>query len=143
VHELLAEVEWAALGDPEKLAAAWAARGARPDATKAALACLRAPELADVWVRPAGLAEVWRERAFEVVLDGAWVSGVFDRVVVGLPPGRATVFDIKTGPATTVAPHAGQLGLYRRAAARLTGLPEAAIRVEVVFTAVPARVRVT
>ncbi len=143
VHELLAEVEWTAPGDAEKLAAAWAKRGVGPEAAKAALACLRASELAEVWSRPTGWAEVWRERAFEVVLDGAWVSGVFDRVVVGRSPGRATVFDFKTGPATAVAPHAGQLGLYRRAAARLTGLPEAAVRVEVVFTAVPARAQVT
>jgi ATP-dependent helicase/nuclease subunit A len=113
--------------------------------------------------------EVWRERAFEIVLDGAWVTGVFDRVVVardaagstlsassgqaGSPQAgravRATVFDFKTdrlrgGGAEELgeaaARHAGQMALYRRAAARLLALPEDAVTAELVFTAVRARV---
>jgi hypothetical protein len=31
---------------------------------------------------PAAGGEVWRERAFEAVIDGVWVTGVIDRVVV-------------------------------------------------------------
>jgi ATP-dependent helicase/nuclease subunit A len=90
---------------------------------------------------------VWRERAFEVVLDEAWITGIFDRVVVERDAaGRAraaTVFDFKTDAldgaadaalAHAAARHAAQLGLYRRAAARLAGLPAEAVRAEVVFT---------
>jgi ATP-dependent helicase/nuclease subunit A len=141
VHALLADVEWVGEGGVEKFAEAWTMRGG---AGEEALACLRAPELAAVWTRP-GRAEAWRERAFEVVIDGAWVTGVFDRVVVERDQAghavRATVFDFKTGRAAgdadiaaAVARHAGQLNLYRQAAAVLTGLDVAAVACELVFT---------
>jgi ATP-dependent helicase/nuclease subunit A len=147
VHALFAEVEWAGEGDMGKLAEAWRARRVADGAIEETLACLRAPELAAVWARPAGAAraEVWRERSFEVVLDGTWVTGVFDRVVVSHDAAgrawRATVFDFKTdriedgaGLAPAVARHAGQLNLYRRVAAMLAGLPDAAVACELVFT---------
>jgi ATP-dependent exoDNAse (exonuclease V) beta subunit len=142
VHRLLAEIEWGAAREME---AAWAARGEPEMARAEALAVLRAPELAGVWSRPAGAqAEVWRERAFELVIEGAWVSGVFDRVVVERDAtgrtGRATVFDFKTDRAdegelaAAARRHDGQMRLYRQAAARLAGLPLGAVRAEVVFT---------
>jgi hypothetical protein len=73
----------------------WAKSGAE------AAARLAAPELADGWAKPASLpAEVWRERAFEVVFDGGRGTGVFDRVVVERDgsgrAGRAPVFDSGT-----------------------------------------------
>jgi ATP-dependent helicase/nuclease subunit A len=141
VHTLLAEVEWVSEGDVEKFAEAWRVRGG---AGEEALACLRASGLAAVWKRP-DRAEAWRERAFEVVMDGAWVTGVFDRVVIERDQAahavRATVFDFKTDRvagdadvAAAVARHAGQLNLYRRVAAVLTGLDVAAVACELVFT---------
>lgn len=142
VHRLLAEVEW---GTALEVEAAWVARGEPATVRAEALAALRAPELAGVWARPAAArAEVWRERAFEIVLDDAWVSGVFDRVVVERDAtGRAvgaTVFDFKTDRvdegelAAAAARHDGQMRLYRRAAAQLAGLPVETVRTEVVFT---------
>lgn len=142
VHALLAEIEW------------WNGEGERPrgQPQEEVLACLNAPELAGIWRKPAkGAAEVWRERAFEVVLDGSWVTGKFDRVTVTRnAAGRATsatVFDFKTDRledgadlAEAAARHAGQLNLYRRAAAVLTGLPPEAVACEVVFTQVRRRV---
>jgi ATP-dependent exoDNAse (exonuclease V) beta subunit len=116
------------------------------------LACLRAPELAGVFAPPVAGAEVWRERAFEAVIDGVWVTGVIDRVVVESGADgrarRATVFDFKTdrvtdepGEQTRAAQrHAGQVDLYRRVVARLAGLDETAVTGEVVFTAVRQRV---
>ena len=110
-------------------------------------ACLTAPELAGLWSRPdAAGAEVWRERPFEVVLEGVWISGVFDRVVVARDSaGRATaamVYDFKTNrvaepselPALA-ARHASQLNLYRRAAGILTGLDSALVTCHLVSTA--------
>ena len=88
--------------------------------------------------------EVWRERAFEIVLDGIWVTGVFDRVlVVKDPSGRAisaAVYDFKTDRnivqnlARATERHAGQITLYRRVVAVLTGLPEKMIKCILVFT---------
>jgi ATP-dependent helicase/nuclease subunit A len=143
VHDLLAQVEWLDAAGLERFRAAWAQRGA---AGEEAIGCLRAAELAGVWVRPAAAqAEVWRERAFEVVLDGVWVTGVFDRVVVERSAAgrveRATVFDFKTdrmegGDDTSAVTtrHAGQLNLYRRVAGKLTGLDAAAVGCELVLT---------
>jgi hypothetical protein len=169
VHALLAEVEWAGDGAVARLERTWRARGADAAARAVALACLRAPALAGIWSRPTTNAEVWRERKFEAVLDGAWVTGALDRVVVERDPAgstrstssgqagspqagraaRATVFDFKSdrlrgGDAEELAEaatrHAGQMALYRRAVARLLGLPENAVAAELVFTAARARV---
>lgn len=154
VHALLAQVEWCAPGEVAERERAWRAAGVADEALAHALGCLRAPALAEVWTRPHGPAEVWRERAFEIVLDEAWVTGVFDRVVLTRDDaGRvtaATVFDFKTDPVAAGAAegeralprHAAQLNLYRRVVARLTGLAEAEVRAEVVFTAGPIRLAV-
>jgi len=142
IHALLAEVEWVESVTVEALVLGWTKRGEEPTVIATVVACLRAPALADVWTRPAGRADVWRERAFEIVLDGIWISGVFDRVVVSPDDGVATVFDFKTGGPTEGTLHETQMKLYRRAAARLTGLREDAIRAEVVFTATGVRARV-
>ncbi|HEX2852089.1 MAG TPA: UvrD-helicase domain-containing protein [Opitutaceae bacterium] len=150
LHRLFAEVEWASDPAMEKIAALWSGCGV---AGEEALACLRAPELAGVWTRPEGAteAEVWRERAFEVVLDGAWVTGVFDRVVVerdgkGIAR-RATVFDFKTDRigderevAATVLRYAGQLNLYRKVAAVLLELKREAVTCELVLAKMHRRV---
>jgi hypothetical protein len=126
VHALLAEVEWLAAGDDGKnFAQAWRERGVEAAAFAAALGCLRAPELTGVWAQRAG-AEVWRERAFELVLDGAWVTGVCDRVCVERDARgravRATVFDFKTD-----------------AVARLAGVDDRAVACELVFTRLARR----
>lgn len=143
VHALLAEVEWLDEAGLKRFEAAWQGLGA---AGQEALGCLRAPELARVWQRPAvPRAEVWRERAFEVVLDGVWVTGVFDRVVVAQDSQgraiRAEVFDFKTDLVTgeaglkeLVARHAAQLELYRQVAAVLAGLDVAAVECQLVAT---------
>ncbi|MBI3887261.1 MAG: UvrD-helicase domain-containing protein [Opitutae bacterium] len=143
VHGLLAEVEWAGPAEIAARAAAWAPRGA---AGEEALACLRAAELAEIFTPPpAGRTEVWRERAFEVVLDGAWVTGIFDRVLVRRGaegrPERVLVVDFKTdrieagaGVGAVQARYAAQLELYRRAAAVLAGVPVARVSCVLVLT---------
>lgn len=140
LHALLAEVEWGSEADAER----WHGRDGAPAVVEEARACLMAPELARVWTAAPG-AEVWRERAFEVVLDGAWVTGVFDRVVIERTKDgrvrRATVYDFKTerfpphvDPAVRAVQHAGQLQLYRRAVAALTGASPQSVAAEIVFT---------
>jgi hypothetical protein len=151
VHALLAAVAWREDGALEKLATAWRTEGF---AGEEALGCLRAPALESVWSRPSPHAELWRERAFEIVLDGAWVTGVFDRVVVerdgGGRPLRMAIYDFKTdrgieGPGLpeAVERHAAQLNLYRRVAAVLGGVPLAAVQCNLVFTRTAQRVTVS
>jgi ATP-dependent exoDNAse (exonuclease V) beta subunit len=148
VHALFAEVEW---GDavPEE---AWRARGVPADVVAEVTACLRAPALAGLWRRPVD-AILWRERAFEIVLDGAWIAGVFDRVVIDRDPRggvrSVTVFDFKTDRVAGAADveeavhrHLPQLTLYRRVAAVLAGVPVTEVTAELVFTALRRRVPV-
>lgn len=143
VHRLLAQVEW---GPAMDAVARWSTVGEPADAVAEAQAVLMASELAGVWQRPLGgaQAEVWRERSFEMVWDEAWVTGTIDRVVIERTVEgralRATVYDFKTErvePTEAVAAarqHDSQMRLYRQAVARLTGLPEMAVRAVVVFT---------
>ncbi len=149
VHALLAEAEW---GTGAECEADWAARGVPPDALAEARACLRSPALSGVWAR-AARAEVWRERAFEIVLDEAWVTGVFDRVVVERDArgavARVTVFDFKTdrvGDAAALAEavhrHTPQVKLYCRVAAALARVARETVAGELIFTHGARRVRV-
>ena len=142
VHALLAEIEWAGPDDLVRLAGAWTERG---PAGEEALACVRASALADVFSRPADRAEVWRERAFEVVLDGAWVTGVFDRVIIERAAdgrsSRVAVVDFKTdridpveGVERILSRYAAQMELYQRAAAVLAGLSVERVTCELVLT---------
>lgn len=153
VHALLAQIEWLTPDQLAPVREAWIQAAASDAALSEAWRCVQAPALAEVWARPAGTAEVWRERAFEVLLDGAWITGVFDRVVVRRDaqgaPCDAVVFDFKTdrvGGADDVARaverHTPQLALYRRVVAVLTGLAPEAVRAELVFSATGTRVAV-
>ena len=152
-HRLLATVEWVRAAEVSQMAQSWRSAGEPEETVALVSACLVEPELGAIWRRPAGNVTVWRERAFEVVLDGAWVTGVFDRVVVerggdGAPVG-AVVVDYKTDavpsePAlrSAVARHTPQMETYRRAAAVLLGVEETLVRTELVFLAARRRVEV-
>jgi len=145
VHAALATVEWWDPAAAEAWAEARRQEGMAERVIAEAAGGLVEPALAEVFQRPAGAAEVWRERAFEVVIDDTWVTGVFDRVVVARGDGeaeaRVSVFDFKTdrraddgGGEAAVERHAGQLNLYRRVAAMLTGVPPGRVRCAIVLT---------
>ena len=74
--------------------------------------------------RPEGFVELWREKPFEVFLDGAWMSGRFDRVTFFTTPDglAAEIIDFKSSLKNPER-HAPQLEAYRRAVAALTGIP--------------------
>jgi ATP-dependent exoDNAse (exonuclease V) beta subunit len=152
VHALFATVEWWREAGAEEWLAARRAERAEAGELAEVLACLRASDLTGVFAPPTAGGEVWRERAFEAVIDGIWVTGVIDRVVVERGADgrarRATVFDFKTDRvadgsgelARAAQQHAGQVDLYRRVVARLTGLEETAVKAQVIFTTVRRRV---
>jgi ATP-dependent exoDNAse (exonuclease V) beta subunit len=88
-----------------------------------------------------------------VVLDGEWISGVFDRVVVTRSPDgqavEATVVDFKTDRIlgesairSAADKHTAQLNLYRRVVATLTQIEISRIRCEVVFTRLRCATRI-
>lgn len=104
-HERLAAIEW------------W------PDAPT--------EDLREAFTKPADFVELWREKPYEILADGVWESGVFDRVV--FTKGGATVYDFKRARpkrgegdaefrARLDATYSGQLESYRNAVSRLSGL---------------------
>jgi ATP-dependent exoDNAse (exonuclease V) beta subunit len=153
IHAMFESVDW---WDASRLAAWTAARqaeGANPAALEVALRCLQSPALAKVFFRPSSAATVWREKAFEIVLDGVWLTGVFDRVVLENDSAgraqRAFVYDFKTDRvqsdadiARAQATHGRQFDLYRRVAAILTSLPPSSVAGGLVLTAPVAVVEI-
>ena len=139
VHEIFEQIEWNDETIPELLKQF---RQKNPAATDEVARCLDTEEIGELF-KSDTQAEVWRERAFELVVGGEFCSGVFDRVV--LRKDNAEIIDFKTdrvdsnGLAEAVQRHQPQLALYRRVLARLTGLKEEAITCRLVFTR-PARV---
>ncbi len=146
IHGLFEAIEWLDDVDPGDVAAAW--RTNNPDGPEGVeaefLEALSHAAIRGVLMRPDAPVEVWRERPFEVLLDGDWVSGTFDRVVLvpaaGGAVSAATILDFKTdraqGPALDlrVGHHRPQMELYRRALAAVLGLDRSHIRWELVFT---------
>ena len=122
VHEALAGMEWMEtttlqLGNLS-IEAANLVRG-----------FLKKPIAQEVFTKPEQPHDLWRERAFDVTLDGQWVSGVFDRVVVHRSdegaPLSATIYDFKTdhGSAAEIDErYAGQMEVYRKAVCQLLSL---------------------
>ena len=125
LHALCEQIEWLAPGEIPELP------GAAP-ADRAQLAeFLGRPALHRLFERPAGRVELLREQAFEVVLDGQWLSGKIDRLELERDadgrPIRARVFDFKTDQAPNVERHRPQMDDYRRAVARLFALAPAQV----------------
>jgi ATP-dependent helicase/nuclease subunit A len=152
VHEMMAEVTWWEAGMPvEPLMERWRELGwvvpgdvVSDRALELVLPMLGSEAGQEALRRPGGEVRLWREKPFDFIDSGAWVSGVFDRVVVECDAdGKATaahVLDFKTDEAADeaqlqekAAGYAPQLALYRRAVARLTGLSEERIRTRLLF----------
>jgi superfamily I DNA/RNA helicase len=87
-------------------------------------------------VRPHDALSLWREKGYELFVDGKWESGRFDRVVFTGTEAerRATICDFKTNAmragesegefaARMRETYAPQMDAYRRALAHLTGIP--------------------
>ncbi len=136
LHEALSRIEWL---DPD---------AGQPCAIPSDdLDLASASPLRDALLRPPNAIELWRECAFELVADGEWVSGTFDRVVFSDGPEgrRADIFDFKTNRRRVGESeeafeqrlrdtYAGQMAGYRRALARLANLPEHAIFCSLLLT---------
>jgi ATP-dependent helicase/nuclease subunit A len=156
IHRLFERIEWIEDADIEGVVAAWReeameSAAVRRDVEAQFRNCAASPEVRAVLARPAGAArcEVWRETPFDWVRetgDGPEiVTGRFDRVVVERDasgrPLRATVVDFKSNRvaderqmAETAEGYRGQMRDYAAAAARLLGLPAAAVKAKLLFT---------
>ena len=121
VHRTLARISWIdeGLPDPASLP---------PEAAALIATFLQTNTAARLFARPSGPCSLWREKAFDVALEGQWISGVFDRVVIHRnesgQPLRAAIYDFKTDEGDLAETYGTQMGLYRKSLGFLIGLPE-------------------
>jgi ATP-dependent exoDNAse (exonuclease V) beta subunit len=83
--------------------------------------------------------ELWRERSFEIVLDGEWITGTCDRVVILAD--HAEIVDFKTDTIldetslrARTEGYRPQVELYRKVVARLLGWPPERVAARLLFT---------
>jgi ATP-dependent exoDNAse (exonuclease V) beta subunit len=144
VHALFEQIEWLDEMDVAALEKFWQAvpcadESVRTRALEEVRRSLEAPAARATLSRPSPQAECWREKRFEILLKGEWLSGTFDRVMI--EPDRATILDFKTDKVETdeafsarVEGYTPQLQTYREVLSRMTGLPQAALHCRLLFT---------
>lgn len=152
IHEMFQRVTWIDESDADALAAEWASGAAcgpavRRDAVEQFKKAMSAPEVRAALARPAGRAELWREKRFDLVEGRDWITGTFDRVVIRRD-GRgevegAEILDFKSDRVRNDADirraaetYRGQMTLYRVALCRMLGCPGDRIAVKLLFTRV-------
>jgi len=145
MHRALAQVSWVEDMATAQIRSALAAAETGENVIESAIVAVTSPDLASVFSRKdRGTVELWRERSFEIVLEGNWITGVFDRVMVYRDESgkitAATVVDFKTDAvesaeklAAAVKRHRPQLKTYRQVVARLTRLPLEHVDGQLVF----------
>lgn len=151
VHAIFESIEWIGADTMEIVSSQLDDRSDLASATAKEIRsqidrCLSDGAFAQALTRPDLEVELWREKRFEILLDGEWISGVFDRVVIGSD--TATVIDFKTDRVETnseiaaaVERHRPQLELYRRVLSVLIGMPADRITAKLLFTG-PGKVAV-
>jgi len=125
IHRDLARIEW--LDAPAELAPRLS-----PEARKLLGKFLVSPTARSLFTAPSEPVRLWREKAFDVIVSGQRISGVFDRVVIHAD--RAELIDFKTDKGTAAQlreTHTPQLRLYRQSLASLLRWPEAQISVAI------------
>lgn len=89
-----------------------------------------------IFTRPSGACVLWREQPFDVLVDGRWISGAFDRVAIRQEadgrPAAAAIYDFKTDQGPLPKSYRKQMELYRKSLGVLLALPEAQIAARLV-----------
>lgn len=158
LHELLSKVEWTDTFDPEQLAQIWSRDCVGQDALKTPvirnfLTAMQSPEIRNELKKPEGQAILWREKPFDTIVDGEWIAGQFDRVVIRCDTdGRmisAVIQDFKSNRIDSpseldrlATDYAGQMDLYAVSLANITGIDPLNIEKQLLFTAAGKVVRV-
>lgn len=129
VHRLLAQIDWV-----DDKAPAIPGEDRAAETVRKFVASAKGRK---ILARPPAETELWRERPFDVLLDGMLHSGTFDRVQIERKDGRAVsarIYDFKTDreAGDLQERYRDQLEIYRRAAAALLGLDFSAVSAEAV-----------
>jgi len=142
VHAAFERIEW--IHDMDQVNVLLSVDTA-PDVFEHVDKSLRSQEIAGLFIPPVKACDVWREQSFETLLDGKWISGVFDRVVImrddAGKPESAAILDFKTNRIDQpekleelTEHYRSQLETYRAVISRLTQLSAEKIKLLLVFT---------
>ena len=144
VHALFEQILWLDEMTAAELEKLWSMvpcqdAGIRTRALEEVRKCIAAAEARKALCKPSATAQCWREKRFEILLNGEWLSGTFDRV--SLEADRATILDFKTDKvespealAERVNGYRPQLQTYREVLSRMTGLSLEVIQCQLLFT---------
>ena len=125
IHEVLSRIAWDAAGTDLS--------GCTERARRMIGAFLRSEGAGRLFNQPEGAGDLWRERRFDLVMEGQWISGCFDRVVIRRNGDHVTAVDLIDFKTDSCAPehlperHAGQMASYRTVLSRLLGIEESLI----------------
>jgi len=120
IHELLSRIEW----DTAKIDLSSCSKPAR----ELLETFLKSAEAEEVFLKPGEDWILWNEKPFDLMSDGKWISGIFDRVHIRREGGKAIeaeILDFKTNrlkPDEIEKEYEGQMEQYRLAASRLLGI---------------------
>ena len=150
IHSLFESVTWLEDADVDAIISAWLAvshdtEAVRRDVCEQFREAIVKPDVVRVLSRAGNDGELWRERRFEVVLQGRWITGAFDRVVVERSGDgaatAATITDYKSNQVftedacrKTAEKYRPQLGLYADALSSMLDLDASRIKQQLVFT---------
>ncbi len=134
IHEVLSRIEWDITAADLSACSEKARELLEP--------FLRSQSAKDVFGKPPGDWDLWNEKPFDLLIDGNWVSGCFDRVHVRREGGKAVearIYDYKTNrssPEEIAREYQSQMEQYCKAASLLLGLAPA----QVTAITIPVRV---
>ena len=120
IHELLSRIEW----NTAKIDLSSCSKPAR----ELLETFLKSAEAEEVFSKPGEDWILWNEKPFDLMSDGKWISGIFDRVHIRREGGKAVearIYDYKTNRSTPEAiaqQYEGQMEQYRLAVAKLLGI---------------------
>jgi len=120
IHEVLSRIEW----DAAQVDLSSCSKEAR----SLIELFLESSEAKELFGCPGEGWELWNEKPFDLMIDGKWISGIFDRVHIRKVGGKtveAKIFDYKTNrstPEKIAEEYEGQMEQYRKAAAKLLGI---------------------
>jgi ATP-dependent helicase/nuclease subunit A len=150
VHELFAGVTWIDETDMDGLIRQWQEYSTlsdemKHDVIRHFLKAVVASEIRGALSRTDSNLTLWREKSFDAILHGQWVSGVFDRVIIVRDQNgiilKATIQDFKSDNQTDESALAArimfygpQLSIYKQALATILKIDPAQIIGELIFT---------
>ncbi|MFM2243258.1 MAG: hypothetical protein RLZ97_2113 [Verrucomicrobiota bacterium] len=128
VHAAFEKVGWLDLDPPDL---------PETDAGRLVRELLQIPEIRGSFVLDGRSIRLYREQPVEAVLDGAWLSGIVDRLHVAEDGGTVELIDFKTDavtdPGEILQRYSGQMSAYRRVLDQM--YPDARIKCMILSTA--------